>query len=153
MSDTMALTAPGRPLLEYLPVGLFGSVMGLTGLSVAWRLAQARYGLPDWIAPVIAAAAALAFVALAIGYGIKLATAAPGVVWTEFRHPIAGNLFGLVWIACCCCRSCRATSSARRDRAERGSLDSNLGRLRQGQRVLGVAAQVAHRALELGVAE
>ena len=40
-------------MLEYLPVGLFGSVMGLTGLSVAWRLAHARYGVPAVIADVI----------------------------------------------------------------------------------------------------
>ncbi len=98
MSETMALTAPGRPMLEYLPVGLFGSVMGLAGLSIAWRLAQARYGAPEWVAPVIAAIAMLAFVALLIGYGIKLATV-PDAVRTEFRHPIAGNLFGTLPIS------------------------------------------------------
>ena len=57
MSESLALVAPGRPMLEYLPVGLFGSVMGLTGLSVAWRLAYARHGAPEWIALVIAAVA------------------------------------------------------------------------------------------------
>ena len=47
MSQT--LTAAGsRSRLEYIPVGLFGSVMGLTGLSIAWRLARERYGLPEW---------------------------------------------------------------------------------------------------------
>ena len=94
----MTLVAPGRPLLDYLPVGLFGSVMGLTGLSVAWRLAQAQYGTPGWVAPGIAGAAVLAFAALVIGYGIKLATA-PNAVRAEFRHPIAGNLFGTVLIS------------------------------------------------------
>ncbi len=64
MSEVMALAAPGRPMLDYLPVGLFGSVMGLAGLSVAWRLAQCAYGTPGWIATVIAALAVLAFVAL-----------------------------------------------------------------------------------------
>ena len=90
----MTLAASGRPMLDYLPVGLFGSVMGLTGLSVAWRLAQAQYGIPGWIPQVIAALAVLVFVALLIGYAIKLATA-PEAVRIEFRHPIAGNnLFG-----------------------------------------------------------
>jgi tellurite resistance protein len=37
---TQALVIPRN--LEYLPIGLFGSVMGLTGLSVAWKLAHAR---------------------------------------------------------------------------------------------------------------
>lgn len=94
----MTLVAPGRPIFDYLPVGLFGSVMGLTGLSVAWRLAQVRYGTPEWVPLGIAAVAVLAFAALLIGYGIKLATA-PGAVRTEFRHPIAGNLFGTVLIS------------------------------------------------------
>ena len=98
MSESMALAAPGRPMFDYLPVGLFGSVMGLTGLSVAWRLALVRYGAPGWVATVIAALAVLAVVALLIGYGIKLATARDAV-WTEFRHPIAGNLFGTVPIS------------------------------------------------------
>ena len=43
MSESLALVAPGRPMLDYLPVGLFGSVMGVTSLSVAWRLAHVRY--------------------------------------------------------------------------------------------------------------
>ncbi len=98
MSESMALVSPGRPLLDYLPIGLFGSVMGLTGLSVAWSLAQARYGTPEWVAPGIAAVAALAFAALLVGYGIKLATALDAVR-KEFRHPIAGNLFGTVLIS------------------------------------------------------
>ena len=94
----MTLAAPGRPMLDYLPVGLFGSVMGLTGLSVAWRLAQAQYGTPGWVSQAIAATAVLAFVSLLMGYGIKLATA-PDAVRAEFRHPIAGNLFGTVSIS------------------------------------------------------
>ena len=29
-------------MLDYLPIGLFGSVMGVTGLSVVWRISQMR---------------------------------------------------------------------------------------------------------------
>ena len=94
----MTLVQPGRPMLDYLPVGLFGSVMGLTGLSVAWRLAQAQFGTPGLVPQVIAATAVLAFVSLLTGYGVKLATA-PDAVRVEFRHPIAGNLFGTVMIS------------------------------------------------------
>lgn len=39
MSEFAPLPPQGRPRLEYLPAGLFGSVMGRTGLSAAWRLA------------------------------------------------------------------------------------------------------------------
>jgi len=98
MSESLALVAPGKPLLNYLPVGLFGSVMGLTGLSVAWRLASARYGVPEGIALGIGGLAMIAFVLVLAGYSIKLVTAF-SAVRTEFRHPIAGNLFGTVLIS------------------------------------------------------
>ncbi len=98
MSELQAFVAPGRPMLEYLPVGLFGSVMGLTGLSVAWRLAHVRYGAPAWVALAIGGAAVLVFVLVALGYLVKLVTAF-AVVRSEFRHPIAGNLFGTLLIS------------------------------------------------------
>lgn len=98
MSESLALLAPGRPVLDYLPVGLFGSVMGLTGLSVAWRLASVRYGVPEGIALGIGGVAAVAFVLLLAGYSVKLVTAF-AAARAEFRHPIAGNLFGTVLIS------------------------------------------------------
>jgi tellurite resistance protein len=84
--------------LEYLPVGLFGSVMGLTGLSVAWRFAGARYGFPPLISEAIGIIAVATFIVLAIAYLTKAATA-PGKVVAEFHHPIAGNLFGTIPIS------------------------------------------------------
>ncbi|WP_457105963.1 SLAC1 anion channel family protein [Methylobacterium sp. P5_C11] len=79
--------------IEGLPVGVFAAVMGLTGLSVAWRLAHARYGFPFWVAEAIGLVACAAFVAIAAGYAVKAVIAAQAVR-AEFRHPIAGNLFG-----------------------------------------------------------
>ena len=84
--------------LDYLPVSLFGSVMGLTGLSVAWRVAQGRYGAPHEISDVFGALAVATFIALALAYGVKLVTAADAVK-AEFHHPIAGNLFGTILIS------------------------------------------------------
>ena len=98
MSDALALTAPGKPMLDYLPVGIFGAVMGLTGLSVAWRLAHLRYGTPEGIALVIAGIAVFAFVVLAAAYTFKIVTAF-AAVQIEFRHPIAENLFGTILIS------------------------------------------------------
>ena len=100
MSSTTATSthAPAKWQFDYLPVGLFGSVMGLTGLSVAWRLAHARYGVPLWAADGVAVVAAAAFILVTCGYLAKLATA-PGAVIVEFRHPIAGNLFGTFLIS------------------------------------------------------
>jgi hypothetical protein len=51
MSETTML--PARTAwyrLDYLPVSFFGAVMGLTGLSIAWRLAYENFGMPGWIA-------------------------------------------------------------------------------------------------------
>ena len=80
-------------LMRWLPVALFGSVMGLTGLSLAWRLAQVRFGAPAWIADSIGIVGILAFVAMSSGYAIKAATGFAHVR-AEFSHPIAGALFG-----------------------------------------------------------
>lgn len=86
-----------RPL-AYLPVALFGSVMGLSGLSVAWRLAAMRYGAPTAVADAIGVVAASAFVALGVAYLVKL-SAASDTVRAEFNHPVAGNLFGTMLIS------------------------------------------------------
>lgn len=82
-----------RRHIEVLPVGLFASVMGLTGLSVAWNTAHVRYGIPALIADVIGWIAVVTFVAVSIGYAAKM-TIASQAVRAEFRHPISGNLFG-----------------------------------------------------------
>lgn len=98
MSQSLVLITQGRPTLANLPVGLFGSVMSVTALAVAWRLAHMRYGAPERIAPAIAAVAVVAFVLVILGYAIKLVTAF-AAVRDEFRHPIARNLFGTVLIS------------------------------------------------------
>jgi tellurite resistance protein len=98
MSDVSPSSAGSRPILEFLPVSLFGSVMGLTGLSVAWRIAHVTYDVPEWLALALAALAVTAFVVLAVAYLVKLATA-PAAVRAEFGHPIVGSLFGTVLIS------------------------------------------------------
>lgn len=86
--------APAVPTtLSYLPVGLFGAVMGLTGLALAWRLAHQAFGAPAIVGQALGAIAVLTFVALAVAYGIKAATGW-ATVRAEFAHPVGGNLFG-----------------------------------------------------------
>lgn len=101
----MPTTAPPVPAtalpggaLSNLPVALFGSVMGLTGLAVAWRLAQARYAMPPWIADAISAVALVTFGALVAAY-LSKALIHPDRVRAEFQHPIAGNMFGTPMIS------------------------------------------------------
>lgn len=62
------IAAESASTLSQLPVALFGSVMGLTGLAVAWRLAHARFGAPLWIAEAMSIVALVAFAALAVAY-------------------------------------------------------------------------------------
>jgi tellurite resistance protein len=97
-SATATVPVPQQPL-HYLPIGLFGGVMGLSGLSLAWHLAHAHAGAPEWISQAVGAIAVLAFVALLIAYGTK-AILSPAATRAEFRHPIAGNLFGTLIISC-----------------------------------------------------
>lgn len=95
-SNAPAPDAKGR--LTYLPIGLFGAIMGMTGLSLAWRLAHKIYGVPKWITEMIAVIALISFAVLFVGYMVKLVTA-PKTVLAEFRHPIAGSLFGTFLIS------------------------------------------------------
>jgi tellurite resistance protein len=97
-SAALAEVSPARWRFDYFPVSLFGAVMGLTGLSVAWRLAHARYGAPGWAADGLGVAAVAAFVLILLGYALKAITA-PDAVRSEFRHPIAGSLFGTFLIS------------------------------------------------------
>lgn len=79
--------------MRWLPVALFASVMGLSGLSQAWKLAHLQWGAPVWIAQGIGCVAVLSFVLLVVAYGIKAATGFIHVK-AEFEHPVAGMLFG-----------------------------------------------------------
>jgi tellurite resistance protein len=97
MATTMQAVVAPKPL-EYLPVSFFGSIMGLTGLSIAWKFAHTTFGMPMLVSDVIAAIAVLGFTALLIAYIVK-AVGAPDKVLAEFRHPIAGNLFGTFLIS------------------------------------------------------
>lgn len=78
--------------LAYLPVSLFGSVMGLCGLATAWELAAVEFGLPGWVGDAIGCAAVVVFVVLVVAYAIKCFRS-PAAVRAEFAHPVAANFF------------------------------------------------------------
>lgn len=84
--------------LAVLPVGLFGAVMGLSGLCIAWRLAFALFGAPAWIGEAIGALAVLAFLAIAAAFLGKLARF-PALVSAEWHHPVQGPLFATLFIS------------------------------------------------------
>jgi tellurite resistance protein len=84
--------------LAYLPVSLFGSVMGFSGLALAWRLAATEFGLAWWIGEVLGLVAVGVFVALTLCYGLKCVESR-AAVRAEFAHPVAVNFFGTPIIA------------------------------------------------------
>lgn len=84
--------------IQFLPVNLFASVMGISGLSLAWRQASKLLGTSLVIADIIGIISVLMFVALSIGY-ISKYILYPHKVKDEFMHPISGNFFGTITIA------------------------------------------------------
>jgi tellurite resistance protein len=84
--------------IRNLPVNLFGSVMGLSGLALAWRLAHGSLGAPAFVGEAIGAFAWGVFVLISLGYLTKLAKH-PKTVHAEFHHPVAGNFFGTIVIS------------------------------------------------------
>ena len=99
-ADSAVLLLNGRPRspLHNLPVSLFGAVMGLSGLALAWRVAHGSLGVPAWIGEAIGAVALGAFLLLSLAYLTKLARHAQAV-HAEFQHPVAGNFFGTIAIS------------------------------------------------------
>lgn len=87
----------GEPVARHsvgkLPINLFGAVMGLTGLSLAWREAVKVVSLPEAIGEAIGWIALLTFVSLAVAYAAKWLKH-PELVGAEFAHPVQGNFFG-----------------------------------------------------------
>jgi tellurite resistance protein len=102
MNIMQTTTTPALPTssasVKNLPVNLFGSVMGIAGLALAWRGAANLFGSGTLVADGVGILSLLVFAVLAVGYLSKLA-AFPDAVRAEFAHPVAGNFFGTIAIA------------------------------------------------------
>ena len=88
----------GAATVRNLPVNLFAAVMGLSGLALAWRLAQGSLGAPAIVGEAIGLLAVGVFLLISVGYLVKLASH-PGAVHAEFHHPVAGSFFGTIAIS------------------------------------------------------
>ncbi|REE67608.1 tellurite resistance protein [Paenibacillus taihuensis] len=98
--QTMAAVTKQRSIgsIQFLPVNLFAAVMGISGLSLAWRQASQLFSVPTIIADISGMIAILLFIVLGIGYLWKWALY-PHKVKTEFMHPIIGNFYGTIAVA------------------------------------------------------
>jgi tellurite resistance protein len=101
----------GTASIRNLPVNLFAAVIGLSGLALAWRVAEASLGAPPWVGAAIGAFAVAVFLLLSSAYLWKLASH-PGAVRGEFHHPVAGNFFGTIVISLLLLSSVIAPASA-----------------------------------------
>lgn len=83
---------------NYLPVSLFGSIMGLSGFSVSLFGAAHIYGLWLFIPKILSIFTIFAFFVLLITYGIKVFKSTQSFV-DEFKNPLTKSFFGTVGIA------------------------------------------------------
>lgn len=93
--------------LAHLPVSFFSTVMGLTGLAIAWQKAHLALGLPALVWQGIAGFSSLLFVILLGIYASKVLRH-PEEVAAEWKHPVRVNFFptisisllllGIVWL-------------------------------------------------------
>jgi tellurite resistance protein len=79
--------------LEFLPVSLFGAIMGLTGLSFSWEWAHKTWAFSPAIKDFIGVVATLLFILLTATYLVK-AWKHPSIVRSEFQHPVSVSFFG-----------------------------------------------------------
>jgi len=98
LADRTAVN-PGRAtFLARLPVNLFGAVMGLCGLGLAWRKASQVLGAPAVVGEAILLLAGVVFVILGTAYAAKVVRHPPAIA-AEFVHPLAGNFFAAIAIS------------------------------------------------------
>lgn len=73
--------------LQFFPVPLFASVMGVGGLSLAWRRAATVYDVPTGVATALFWVALTMFAVLVVAYAAKWLRY-PAAAWAEAKHPI-----------------------------------------------------------------
>lgn len=76
-----------EPRLAHMPVAFFATVMGLSGLTLAWTRADHALGLATGIPTALAAVTAGVFVVLASFYAAK-AVLYPKSIVEEYNHPV-----------------------------------------------------------------
>jgi tellurite resistance protein len=98
VQSSPANSARAIPSIQYLPIGFFGAVMSIAGLSSAWRLASKTYGADIVVSNTIGIVALSMFAILTLSYVVKFLKY-PSLVKQEFSHPIIGSFFGTFGIS------------------------------------------------------
>ncbi|WP_245841668.1 dicarboxylate transporter/tellurite-resistance protein TehA [Paraburkholderia ribeironis] len=82
----------------HIPASHFGTVLGVSGLGQAWRMAARLWGLPPTIAEALLAIAGVVWAMLAIGY-LRQAIQNFEAVKAEFLHPVQGGTPALLAVS------------------------------------------------------
>lgn len=93
-------SADARPdsKLEHFPVPLFASVMGTTGLAIAWQKAHTVLGAPALVGDAVRMLASVLFVVLAATYALKWLRHRAAAL-AETRHPVRINFVSTISIS------------------------------------------------------
>lgn len=91
MTTTMS-AQPHNHRLEHFPISFFATVMGTTGLAIAWRRAHEVLAAPEWLGQALQWWALALFVAITLVYVAKLVSF-PAAVREELAHPVRLNFF------------------------------------------------------------
>ena len=86
-----------RHTIRLLPINLFASVMGITGLSLAWREAAMLQILDGLAGEMIGWVGVFVFLILTVSYGVKFALH-PSAIMAEYTHPVLNNFFATIAI-------------------------------------------------------
>lgn len=92
----MSNTSP--QCIQYFPVNLFASVMGMTGLSIAYQRYTHIAPIPSWISLGLLTISSILFIGISLIY-IKKFFQYRNEVITEFNHPVRANFFPAISIS------------------------------------------------------
>ena len=78
--------------LQYFPISFFASVMGLSGLAIAFERYEQVFNSGSRVDFFLLVAAYLVFILVVITYSLKIGRHFSAVV-SEFSHPVKSNFF------------------------------------------------------------
>jgi tellurite resistance protein len=86
-----------KPSLQHLPVSLFASVMGLSGLAIATQKLEGVFSLDAWASSAFLAMSGFVWLGLFLAYVVKILRF-PRAVLAELNHPIRLSFFPTISI-------------------------------------------------------
>ena len=88
----MATEKENTTFIEFLPVSLFGGILGMAGLSFSWNMAAHKWGFRPWAGQSLGILTLAFFIILCAAYVIKWIRY-PASVKNELDHPVSISFF------------------------------------------------------------